>query len=38
MTYFFNSFLINLKVNDLIVNERKKEEKKNKKMNDSLFI
>ena len=36
MTYFLNFFLMNLKVNDLIVNEE--EKKKDRKMNDSLFI
>ena len=36
ITYFLNFFSMSLKVNDLIMNEEK--EKKNKKMNDSLFI
>ena len=36
MTYFLNSFSMSLKVNDLIMNEKK--EKKNKKMNDSLSV
>ena len=36
MTYFLNSSLMSLRVNDLIVNEEKKE--KDKEMNNSLFI
>ena len=35
-TYFLNSFLMSLGVNDLIVNEEEEEE--DKEMNDSLFI
>ena len=36
ITYFLNSSSMNLRVNDLITNEKKEE--KNKKMNDSLFV
>ena len=36
ITYFLDSFLMSLKVNDLIADEEEKEE--NKEMNDSLFI
>ena len=36
MTYFLNSFLMSLRVNDLITDKEK--EKEDKEMNDSLFI
>ena len=36
ITYFFDSFSMNLRVDDLIADEE--EEEKDRKMNDSLFI
>ena len=38
MTYSFNSFLKNVEVDDLIVNEKKIEKKENKEMNTLLHV
>ena len=38
MTYFLDFFLMSLKMNDLIADEKKEKKDKNKKMNDLLFI
>ena len=40
MTYFLNSSLMSLRVNDLITDEKKKEKevKKKRKMNNLIFV
>ena len=38
ITYFFNSFLKSIKIDDLIVNEKKIKKEKNKKMNTSSCV
>ena len=38
ITYFFNFFLKNVEVNDLIVNKKKVEKEKDKKMNILSYV